>query len=83
MSRRMKYILNDNGTPYIFPDHIDHSYFRSMVCPGNEILGAGFVCISDNKYHCFGKSVSLKVESRNETDSDKLNQVFGLVEVDL
>lgn len=80
--RQMKYIIIDNAfmTPIVFPDHVAHNEMAAnMGASRDEIFGAGFCGIRDNKYACYGRSTSLKVES-GEKDSDILNKFFGLVD---
>lgn len=85
--RKMKYIILNQAfmkfmTPIVFPDHVQHNEMAIAMNAIGEISGAGFCYIDDNKYVCYGKSVSLKVES-GEKDSYILNKYFGLIDPDL
>ena len=54
-------------TILIFPDYVGHDeYVRMISKHKEEILGAGFISISDNEEHtkCYGESISLGIKSR-------------------
>ncbi len=76
---KMKYLLNSEDHRFvIFPDYIKHS----------DIMGdwdcAGFIQFYEKegrvKVHCYGKSVSLGLKSREEKDTyiiqSKINPDF-------
>lgn len=75
---RAKYVITSHygiEAPIVFSELFNHSNFKVI----GEIVGAGFVSISDNKFHCFGRSITLKSASR-EKDSEILNRHFQLLE---
>lgn len=77
MSSKMKYVVVDTGLVdaiIVFPDVIQHNQFAMF--PG-EILSAGFISMnSDGKWSCWGKSVSLGLNSRPEEDSAIANRML-------
>ncbi len=91
---RLKYILDDYGNFAIFSDVNTHSdmargFYREPVSAGFCTLAVGYK--EPSKYdlgeeqrnlniHCFGKSISLGLESREEDEkiiNDKLNNIYG------
>ena len=76
---KIKYITYDNGTDnnsIIFPEIINHDDMAKKIGinnPSKEVLGAGFVNISEKNdmliAECYGKSVSLNKDSRGKEDS--------------
>lgn len=75
---KSKYIVSKSGTPVVFAEtlvHADVAY--SLFGRTGEIVGAGFCYIANNKYVCYGESISLKVKSRGATDSNLLNTYLG------
>jgi len=58
----------------IFPNYITHPNmaFR-MDIRAKLVISAGFV---NNWFECFGKSISLKVESRGDIDTALLRKAF-------
>jgi hypothetical protein len=73
-----KYIVTDLGfsEPIVFGETLNHSDVARAI--GGTVLGAGFCYIQDNKYVCYGKSTSLKMDSRGDEDSKVLNRRFGI-----
>lgn len=87
MKQRMKYIVIDGPLMveiYIFPDYIKHNdlamrFDRPVISAGfigrsPELLKTGF---TENPLICYGESVSLNIESRNEIDTALLMRVFS------
>lgn len=74
----MKYVIFEgNGLvhPVIFGDHTTHS--QISVAGGNPV-SAGFVKFDSMGWpHCSGKSDSLKLESRGETDEDIIRRAYN------
>lgn len=69
-----KYIITEDNLPVVFSDLQQHSNVAYALFPGKNIIGAGFVSVAYNGYYeCYGESVSLKVQSRGDKDSDILN----------
>jgi hypothetical protein len=76
---RTKYIVFEHSGPVLFSEILGHDEVARGI--GDEILGAGFCYINtDKKYTCYGESISLHIPSRGETDSAKLNRMFGLLD---
>jgi hypothetical protein len=64
----LKYVMFDWGGieyPIIFPAFIPHN---SITAKGNPV-SAGFCRIDNNEVVCYGKSISLRINSR-ETDGE-------------
>lgn len=78
MQFKAKYIINDDLIPVVFsevgPSHAD---VARALFPRSEIVGAGFCYIENNRYVCYGESVSLRVKSRDDVDSKILNRRLG------
>jgi hypothetical protein len=75
---RMKYVVVDDGLNdlvIVFPEMMEHS--RMQHLPGT-ILSAGFIAVVDGKWSCYGKSVSLGLESRPKEDSKLANSMLKL-----
>ncbi len=81
MSFKSKYIIIDVESldlPVIFGEFMKHTDMARAINPRGEVLGAGFVHIDEKgKYVCSGESISLKVKSRGQVDSDYLNKYLG------
>jgi len=75
---RAKYIIVQDGgleLPVIFSPLLKHS----EVAGQRRIVAAGFCDISNNEVACWGKSVSLDIESRPEEDAKLIRrQILGL-----
>ena len=73
---QMKYIIVDDGYvihPIVFSELIAHDEMARRV--GNkEVLGAGFAYLDQDKFGCYGKSISLGVASRGDEDAKFLNK---------
>ena len=72
MKRDAKYIrINDDGFDCIivFSRLINHSDFSSL-----EPKSAGFISFKDGIAECYGESISLKIESTPEYDSELANK---------
>lgn len=80
---KSKYIIVDTGmfvAPIVFTDMLTHADVAMAIAPKGQdalVLGAGFCHIENNKYVCYGESVSLDVKSRGEVDSKILNRYLG------
>lgn len=70
-----KYIIGPHG-PIIF----DECYTHFEMAHGMRITSAGFVYFNDGKFHCYGKSTSLGINSKPEEDSKVINKLFGVEE---
>jgi hypothetical protein len=74
---KLKYIVfNDNGFSefVVFPETLVHRDIARAVRAEN-ILGAGFCNIHDDKFVCYGESISLGVKCRRDgSDSEVLNR---------
>lgn len=82
MAFESKYIIADivgNPTPIVFPDLLVHAEVASAFGVNRSgVSGAGFCTIDDSGYRCYGKSVSLKVDSNYDADSKILNRRLGV-----
>ncbi len=83
MFNKMKYIVIDGlmaETPYIFPDSVQHSYVAQALSSGanNVVISAGFVVHRADGMQCYGRSVSLDIDSRPDVDSALINRLLGL-----
>lgn len=56
----MKYVMNKDLTPLLFPVHVQHVTMKHIVGP---IVTAGFCRVVDNKVEVWGKSISLNLKS--------------------
>ncbi len=74
---KSKYILDGDFTPIVFPETLAHSDVARNMGMLGRVIGAGFCYIEDNKYVCYGESVSLNVKSRGDEDSKRLNRLLG------
>lgn len=75
---KMKYVVLDDGLNdniIVFPETIQHSSFAMF---SGTILSAGFISYTDGKWSCWGKSISLGLDSRPEEDSDIANRMLKL-----
>lgn len=79
---KAKYIILDKlmsgKTPIVFSEMLEHSDVARAI--SGIVIGAGFCFIEDNKYVCWGESVSLNVKSNLAIDSKILNKLLGAVE---
>tara|TARA_R110000787_G_scaffold11722_12_gene38528 strand:- start:9849 stop:10133 length:285 start_codon:yes stop_codon:yes gene_type:complete len=71
---KQKYVkLKQYNEVIIFPTIIDHSEFIDW-----EVVSAGFCHVHADKIVCFGKSISLGIESKPNQDTfHATKQVFG------
>lgn len=75
-----KYIIINDSIPVIFAETLTHADVKRALAPGGTCTGAGFVCIRNNEYLCYGESVSLKVKSNGDADSKILNLFLGVTD---
>ena len=80
---KAKYIIVDNeyigyAVPFVFSEVNQHADIARAV--GGKVVGAGFCFIEGNRYHCYGESVSCKVQSRGAVDEKILNLLLGVDE---
>ena len=71
-----KYLVDENGGCLVFPPYVIHS--DAARYNPFEIVGAGFFSINEGKVCCYGKSVSLRIDSRGKMDSLFLANLLGL-----
>lgn len=80
---KMKYIIIDNGgydTPVIFDEATDHSMMASDSFGFKKnVVAAGFVRFSSDGLYCYGRSISLKIESRPDEDARLINKMIGAI----
>jgi hypothetical protein len=90
MSMQLKYVIvkrdgEDTEVPILFAEILDH---RSVVPYDARVVSAGFVeiqAVKDTSYHelpttrvfCYGKSMSLHLESRMDVDEAIINEFLG------
>jgi hypothetical protein len=76
---KAKYIIGGRlQSPIVFPETINHAEMaRNCGWSKEDIIGAGFVYIRDYQYFTYGESVSLRVKSRGNEDSEILNRYLG------
>ena len=78
MSRR-KYIVVRQGTlemPILFSELQSHAEVAHAFKPA-EVISAGFWGTNaDDRFVCYGESVSLKLKAREVEDSRIMNQLF-------
>ena len=76
---KCKYIIVKHGSteqPFVFSELSVHSDIARAV--GGEVVGAGFCFIDEDRYCCYGESVSCKVKTRGEKDENVLNRMLGV-----
>lgn len=83
MHFKSKYIVSRDGTPVMFAEMLTHADVARALFGNTPIIGAGFCYIEDNRYVCYGESVSMRVKSRGEQDAEMLNRFLGAVVDDL
>lgn len=75
-----KYVIVESDTgiecPILFPNYLIHADVAFRFNRAQRVVSAGFFSLGDGKAHCWGKSESLKVESRPE-DAAILLKHFG------
>ena len=76
---KCKYIIVNRGgieLPYVFSELDQHADIARAV--GGTVVGAGFCFIDEDRYHCYGESISCKVKSRADVDHKILNRLLGV-----
>lgn len=86
MSLEMKYIAYEGAfapTITLFANYYDHcDMANNLHIKREELLGAGFVKIDhEGELYCYGKSISLGVKSRRESDTVLLYKNLGVTEM--
>lgn len=74
---KAKYIIAEvNGlpTPFVFPEWVTHANVAMLL--NVKPVAAGFTHIAEDKFVCYGDSVSLKIGARAE-DSSILTRTLG------
>lgn len=81
-----KYVVIEDKGMIVFPKHLNHlDVAKSIIGPTKNVLdnviSAGFCQIGVNEkpeptYHCYGKSVSMNKNSREEIDSNIFRRMF-------
>ena len=75
---KCKYIIVKQGSieqPFVFSELSQHADVARAI--GGDVTGAGFCFTADDRYECYGESISCKVKSRGEVDSKILNRLLG------
>jgi len=83
MSFKSKYIILETGLipmglPIVFSDLLTHADVARGIEYSGKVHGAGFCYVVNDRYVCYGESVSLNVKSRGEEDSKILNKLLGV-----
>ncbi len=76
---KCKYIIVKQGNlsvPFVFSELNQHADVARAV--GGEVVGAGFCFIDQDRYHCYGESISCNVKSNGEADANILNRLLGV-----
>ena len=79
----MKYIVvrgSDGEAPVLFPVAYYHSFVAGRLAPA-EVVGAGFVRMTDAGPECYGGSSSLGIRSRGDRDTAIVRGALGGVVV--
>lgn len=74
---KSKYIVLEQDSlelPFIFSELSTHADVARAL--RGKVLGAGFCVIQNDRYVCYGESISLEIESRGEVDSKILNSTL-------
>ena len=70
---KQKYVrLSQYNEIIIFPEVIEHSTFKHL-----SPISAGFCYIQDRGVVCYGESISLNLESKEDDSERATFQVFG------
>ena len=81
----MKYIRTTRNAIFIFPAIFDHADFARKVTDRLEqVKSAGFIALTNSCHkdfdniglRCYGRSISLGIDSIPEEDSDLVNKEF-------
>lgn len=79
---KAKYIVVKQGSfevPFVFSELSQHADIAFAVCGDvRKVVGAGFCGIDQDRYFCYGESISCKVKSRPEEDAKILNRLLGV-----
>ena len=76
---KSKYIVLVHGTlelPVVFSELIEHASTAQAL--GGKVIGAGFCFIDQDRYHCYGESISCRAKSRGDVDAKVLNKMLGV-----
>ena len=65
MTDDAKYIVTKDGCMVIFENFLEHSRFIGL-----RPISAGFIWFDGGRCGCYGRSESLKLESRPEIDTE-------------
>ena len=79
MSKKLKYVITDDGFPILFGEYQSHTEFKHF-----NPMSAGFCHISDGeigepvlKVHCFGESIGLNLKANPEKDEKKIHTMLN------
>ena len=80
MNTDLKYVIDEMDGFMLFPPYVQHDdAARQLTNAGYcSIVGAGFVSFLAGKVCCYGKSTSLRIESRNNFDSAVIAEKLGM-----
>jgi hypothetical protein len=63
--------------PILFPELINHSTVQKFG-RDHESVSAGFCLFDGGKWNAYGESMTLRLKSRPNEDSDLINQYFRM-----
>jgi hypothetical protein len=73
MDTKQKYVrLKEYDEIIIFPQILEHSEFRNL-----NPISAGFCYVNKDNISCFGRSISLNLDSLEDDTKMATKQVFG------
>jgi hypothetical protein len=78
---KAKYIIIKQGNievPFVFSELNQHADVAYALGGVSNVVGAGFCAIDQDRYFCYGESISCKVKSRPEEDAKILNRLLGV-----
>jgi hypothetical protein len=80
MYLKQKYVITDDREIIVFPELLQHSEFKHF-----NPISAGFISFGVNKEgnpscSCYGKSVSLGLESNPEEDTKIAKRQLGMLD---
>ncbi len=73
MDTKQKYVrLKEYNEIIIFPTILSHDTFR-----GFDVIAAGFCYVNKDKISCFGESIGLGIQSKEDDSYFATKQLFG------
>ena len=77
---QFKYIIDRIDQFVIFSPSVQHIDAADLLMGdyGSDIVGAGFIDMFDGGVCCYGTSISLKIDTRGNIDSEIIANSLGL-----